>query len=69
MVGTYPQGGFMFRTIEDFLTIWNQEAANTLKTLDAIPDPKAGQAVSPEHRDLRRMAWHLVECAAEMPAM
>jgi uncharacterized damage-inducible protein DinB len=58
----------MFRLVDDFLTIWKQEATHTLNVLAAIPDGKAGQAVAEEHRDLRRMAWHLTECVAEMPS-
>ncbi len=57
----------MFRHIADFKTIWQQEVEHTLHILDAIPDVAAHQAVSPEHRNLRRLAWHLVETCVEMP--
>lgn len=58
----------MFRRVEDFKEIWRAEAAKTGAVLAAIPDAALGQAVNAEHRDLRRMAWHLVESAVEMPA-
>lgn len=57
----------MFRRVEDFKDIWKAEAEKTLAVFAAIPDAALGQAVGADHRDLRRMAWHLVESAAEMP--
>lgn len=57
----------MFRRIEDFTATWTEEAAKTLAVIDAIPDSAMDTAVVPEHRDLRRMAWHLVESLIEMP--
>ena len=57
----------MFRCIDDFTACCKEEAAKTLAVLDAIPDAALGTAVAPEHRDLRRMAWHLVESLIEMP--
>ena len=49
----------MYRRIEDFQTHWQEEVVDTLKVMDAVPDAKLGQAVTPEHRDLRRLAAHL----------
>jgi uncharacterized damage-inducible protein DinB len=57
----------MFRRVEDFKTIWEQEAEKTLIVLAAIPDAAAHQAVDAQHRDLRRLAWHLVETVLELP--
>ncbi|MBI1753410.1 MAG: DinB family protein [Acidobacteria bacterium] len=57
----------MFRRVDDFKTIWQQEAEKTLAVFAAIPDAAAHQAVDPQHRDLRRMAWHLVETVLELP--
>lgn len=57
----------MFRRVEDFKEIWKAEAGKTLALFSAIPDAALGQAVAEEHRDLRRMAWHIVESAVEMP--
>ncbi|MBL0211627.1 MAG: DinB family protein [Holophagaceae bacterium] len=57
----------MFRHLADFKTIWAHEVEHTLHVLEAIPDAASHQAVAPEHRDLRRIAWHLVETCVEMP--
>jgi uncharacterized damage-inducible protein DinB len=58
----------MFRHLADVAAIWTMEAEKTDQILAAIPDGSAGAAVTPEHRDLRRLAWHLCESLAEMPA-
>lgn len=58
----------MFRTLDDVRACWTREADATLKLLAAVPDGALGQAVTEDHRDLRRMAWHLVESLLEMPA-
>src|SRR5664279_1256309 len=57
----------MFRRVEGFKTIWQQEAEKTQAVLSAIPDAAAHQAVDAQHRDLRRLAWHLVETVLELP--
>lgn len=57
----------MFRRVEDFKTIWQQEVEKTLAVLSTIPDAAAHQAVDAQHRDLRRLAWHLVETVLELP--
>ncbi len=57
----------MFRRLSDFMDIWKEEAAKTLGVLDAIPDVAMGVEVGEGHRNLKRMAWHLVESLIEMP--
>jgi uncharacterized damage-inducible protein DinB len=57
----------MFRHLDDFQTCWKEESAKTLEIFNAIPDAAMKTAVTPEHRDLRRLAWHLVESLIEMP--
>ena len=57
----------MFRRLDDFSKAWTEEAKHTLAVLEAIPDAAMGAAVTPGHRDLRRLAWHLVESVIEMP--
>jgi uncharacterized damage-inducible protein DinB len=57
----------VFRRVDDFKTIWQQEAEKTLAVFAAIPDAAAHQAVDPQHRDLRRLAWHMVETVLELP--
>lgn len=58
----------MYRKLDDFRSAWNQEQPGVIKFLTAIPDSAAGQTVAEGHRDLRRLAWHLVETLIEMPA-
>lgn len=57
----------MFRKLDDFKTCWREESAKTLEIFGAIPDAALKAAVTAEHRDLRRLAWHLVESLLEMP--
>jgi uncharacterized damage-inducible protein DinB len=67
MLPASQQEAGMFRRVEDFKTIWQQEAEKTLAVFEAITDAAAHQAVDGQHRDLRRMAWHLVETILELP--
>ena len=56
----------MIRSIEDFVAVWNQEAANTLSLFGALSDAAMPQAVTKEHRDLGRLAWHITTTIREM---
>lgn len=56
----------MIRSIDDFVTVWNQEAANTLSLFAALKDSAMPQAVTSEHRDLGRLAWHITTTVREM---
>lgn len=58
----------MFRKVEDFTHCWKEEAEKTLQIFAAIPDGALGTSVAEGYRDLRRLAWHLVESLIEMPA-
>lgn len=58
----------MYRKLDDFRSAWSQEQPGVLKFLSAIPEQAGGQRVAEGHRDLRRLAWHLVETLIEMPA-
>jgi uncharacterized damage-inducible protein DinB len=57
----------MFRRLDDFRKAWTEEAKFTVAVLETIPDRAMDTAIGKEHRDLRRLAWHLVESAIEMP--
>lgn len=57
----------MFRCLDDFFKCWQEESKVTLRLLEAIPDSAMHKHVAEGHRDLRRMAWHLVESLLEMP--
>ena len=56
----------MIRSIEDFVTVWTQEAANTLTLFKGLSDGAMPQAVTSEHRDLGRLAWHITTTIREM---
>ena len=58
----------MFRRLDDFSKAWTEEAKHTEAVMAAIPDPAKGTAIAQGHRDLQRLAWHLVESAIEMPS-
>lgn len=60
------EGLLMFKTIEEFLLSWGQEARLTQKILDALTDESLAQEVSPEDRTLGRIAWHIVATLHEM---
>lgn len=57
----------MFRRIDDLRTCLAEETEKTLQILDAVPDAALDTRVGEGFRDLRRMAWHLVETRVEMP--
>jgi len=50
----------MYTSIAEFIQEWNQEASSTQKVLDALTDASLQQGVSPEDRNLARIAWHIV---------
>ncbi|MCQ6563472.1 DinB family protein [Paenibacillus mendelii] len=50
----------MYRTVEDFIAEWKNEAVLTQKMLDGLTDESLLQQVYPEGRTLGRIAWHFV---------
>ena len=56
----------MFRSIEDFREVWEEEATATLKTFRALTDASLTQAVRPGGRTLGRLAWHTTMSLREM---
>lgn len=56
----------MFRTLDDFLTIWQHESASTEKLLQLITDASLSQQVNEEGRTIARLAWHIVTTLHEM---
>jgi uncharacterized damage-inducible protein DinB len=57
----------MFKRIEDFVAKWQAETALTLRTLEALTDESLGQRITPEHRTIGRLGWHIVLTLQEMP--
>lgn len=56
----------MLRHVDDFITLWKNEASSTQKVLDALTDASLSQAVDAEHRTLGRLAWHTSGTVKEM---
>lgn len=59
----------MFKSIEDFQTVWNYEAEMTGKTLLNLTDASLGQKVTEDGRTLGFLAWHLTVTLQEMLAL
>jgi uncharacterized damage-inducible protein DinB len=56
----------MFMTIESFAKTWGIHSQGTLKLLNALSDETLSQSVGEGHRDLARMAWHIITTIPEM---
>lgn len=57
----------MFRRIDDLRKALSDETGRTQAMLAALPEAALDTRVAEGHRDLRRLAWHLVETRIEMP--
>ncbi len=58
----------MFRSIDDFVKAYGHEKESTQKVFDALTDVSLHQAVINGHRDIGRMAWHIVTTYPEITA-
>ena len=47
--------------IDRFRTVWNMEAENTIRLLEALPTDKYDFRPDPKGRSMGEMAWHLSE--------
>jgi uncharacterized damage-inducible protein DinB len=56
----------MYRNIEDFLTDWQLEAANTNRVLANITEDTKAIKIHPNIRTLERLAWHITQTITEM---
>jgi len=56
----------MFRTIDDFVTIWSQELEATQKVLKHLTTESLTRTLCPDVRTLGRVAWHLTTSIPEM---
>lgn len=56
----------MYRKIEDFISDWNFEAAETLRLFHNLTDEALSQRFHDGHRTLGRLAWHITYTLAEM---
>jgi uncharacterized damage-inducible protein DinB len=58
----------VFRRINDFVALWNDEAEATSRVFAALTDASLSQAVTNDHRTIGRMAWHSTQTIPEMLA-
>ncbi len=58
----------MFRTIDDFLSLWKEETQMTLQIFNAIKDEKKAEKINSNVRSADRLAWHIVQTVSEMPS-
>ena len=56
----------MFRTIEDFVTEYTNEAKATQRVLDALTDASLAQRITPDYRSLGQIGWHIATTIHEM---
>lgn len=56
----------MYRKIDDFLDGFGQETKATQQLMDALTDASLTTAVSPGHRTLGSLAWHIAVTIPEM---
>lgn len=58
----------MFKTIEDFISEWNQESAATKRLFEALTDASLSQRVTPKNRSIAQLASHIITSPHEMLA-
>ncbi|MBP2001137.1 putative damage-inducible protein DinB [Paenibacillus shirakamiensis] len=56
----------MFTSIQAFEQAWQEESKMTQKIFDELTDESLAQGISPNHRTIGRIAWHLVTTLHEM---
>ena len=56
----------VFRKVEDFAASWENESGGTRKILGALTDVSLKHGIAKGHRDIGRVAWHIVCTIAEM---
>jgi len=56
----------MINTINDFEYHWSMEIEKTQKIFKHLTDKSLSQAITPNHRTLGRLAWHIIQSIPEM---
>jgi uncharacterized damage-inducible protein DinB len=56
----------IFRKVEDFLGAWKTESDATRKIFGALTDASLKHAITKDHRDIGRVAWHIICTLPEM---
>ena len=58
----------MYKTIEDFIDDWKEEAESTIKVFEKVDDAEIKNKVNDNVRTLGKIAWHITQTLTEMPA-
>jgi uncharacterized damage-inducible protein DinB len=56
----------MFRKLDDFMKVYEALAGGTNKIFSVLSDDNLDQAITPGHRTLGQIAWHIVVSVPEM---
>jgi uncharacterized damage-inducible protein DinB len=56
----------MYTSVKAFADQWKEQSGATRKILGALTEESLSVKVAPEHRDLARVAWHIVQTIPEM---
>jgi uncharacterized damage-inducible protein DinB len=56
----------MYKTIQDFVNEWNNEAKATQRVLDTLTDDSLTQKIAPDFRSLGQLGWHIATTVHEM---
>ncbi|MFF2480399.1 DinB family protein [Paenibacillus sp. NPDC058071] len=56
----------MFKTLQDFISEWEQETAITQRAMDQLTDEAAVQKITSVNRSLGQLGWHLAVTIHEM---
>ncbi len=56
----------MFKSIEDFESIWKSESENMINVMKSLTQESLSQSVADDHRNIGRIAWHIVLTIPEM---
>lgn len=56
----------MFTTVQSFVSGWRNESAATQRVMDALTDASLSQRITPDHRSLGQLAWHIATTIHEM---
>ena len=64
--GSLHNGDLLFNRVQHFLTVWQQESAQTARVLECVTDESLSQPVAPGHRTLGELAWHLTTALQEI---
>lgn len=56
----------MYKTIDDFLTHWNEEMKMTINLFETLTEESLNQKVYRQGRELGQLVWHIVQTVSEL---